>query len=148
MIKKILVPVDGSDHAFKALDLASDLAEKYKASLLLLYVVTQHELPESVRRFAEVGHIEGPPNWIYDEVVSKNIMLEGEKRAQEKRVRSIETAIRNGNPAKMIVKVAGSMNADLIVMGTRGLSDLQGLIMGSVAHKVNHLADCTVVTVK
>lgn len=148
MIKMILVPIDGSDHAFKALDFASDLADKYKASLLLLYVVTKHELPESVRRFAETEHMEGPSNWIYNEVVAKNIVLEGEKRAQAKGVRSIETAIRDGDPAKMIVKVAGSKDADLIVMGTRGLSDLQGLVMGSVAHKVNHVAPCTVVTVR
>jgi nucleotide-binding universal stress UspA family protein len=74
MVKKILLPLDGSDHAFKALDFASDLAEKYGAVLLVLYVVTKHELPESVRRFAQVEHIEGPPNWIYDEVVAKNVL--------------------------------------------------------------------------
>ena len=43
MVKKILRPLDRSDHAFKALDFASDLAEKYGAALLVLYVVTKHE---------------------------------------------------------------------------------------------------------
>jgi nucleotide-binding universal stress UspA family protein len=148
MVKKILLPLDGSDHAFKALDFASDLAEKYGAVLLVLYVVTKHELPESVRRFAQVEHIEGPPNWIYDEVVAKNVLVEAQDRAQRKGVTSIETLICDGNPAKLIVEAARSKNADLIVMGTRGLSDIKGLFMGSVAHKVNQMASCTVVTVK
>ena len=148
MVKKILLPLDGSDQAFKALDFASDLAEKYGAALLVLYVVTKHELPESVRQFAQVEHIEGPLNWIYDEVVAKNVLVEAQDRAQRKGVTSIETLIYDGNPAKLIVEVAGSKNADLIVMGTRGLSDIKGLFMGSVAHKVNQMASCTVVTVK
>lgn len=148
MVKTILVPLDGSDHAFKALDFASDLAEKYDAALLVLYVVTKHELPESVRRFAQVEHIEGPPTWIYDEVVAKNVLVEAQNRAQRKGVNSIETLISDGNPAKLIVEVAGSKNADLIIMGTRGLSDIKGLFMGSIAHKVNQMASCTVVTVK
>lgn len=43
MVKNILLPLDGSDHAFKTLDFASDLAEKYGAALLILYVVTKRE---------------------------------------------------------------------------------------------------------
>ena len=53
MSKKLLVPVDGSDHAFKALDFASELATKDASSLCVLYVVTKRELPKSVRHFAE-----------------------------------------------------------------------------------------------
>ena len=148
MIKNILVPLDGSEHAFKALDFASGLADKHTASLLLLYVVTKREIPESVRRFAEVENIKGPPAWIYDEVIAKNILQEGKQRAQEKGATSIETAVRDGDPARVIVDVANSKNVDVIAMGTRGLSDLQGIFVGSVAHKVSHLAECTVITVK
>lgn len=147
-MKKILVPIDGSEHAFKALDFAADLAGKYGAGILLLYVVTRHEIPESLRRYAEVEHMEGPPEWIYAEVVAKNVLSDGEQRSREKGVADVQTVIYDGNPAEVIVDVARSKDIDVIVLGTRGLSDLQGIFMGSVAHKVCHLADQTVITVK
>jgi nucleotide-binding universal stress UspA family protein len=53
-----------------------------------------------------------------------------------------------GDPASAIVSVATAEKPDMLVMGSRGLGDIQGLLMGSVSHKVSHLAPCTVVTVK
>ena len=53
-----------------------------------------------------------------------------------------------GDAARVILDCAKERNADLIVMGTRGMSDLRGLLVGSVSHKVSHLADCSCVTVR
>ena len=53
-----------------------------------------------------------------------------------------------GDPAGEILERAAQIGADMIVMGSRGLSDLKGLLVGSVSHKVNHLADCTCITVR
>lgn len=148
MIKHIVVPLDGSDSAFKALELACDLAEKYQAKLLLLHVVPSRELPESVRHFAQVEGIEGPPELVYEKVVANNVLETGIKQAQDKGLKSLDELIEYGDPAKKIVDVAARRHADTIVMGTRGLSDIKGLVIGSVAHKVSHLADCTVISVK
>ena len=148
MVKKILVPVDGSDHAFKALDLASDLAAKEGATVLLLYVIASRELPASIPHFAEVEHIEGPPEWIYERLVAKNIVQTALERAQELGLTKIETLLREGDPAKVIADVANTQGVDMVVMGTRGLSDVRGVLFGSVAHKVNHMVPCTVITVK
>ena len=148
MIKNIVVPLDGSDSGFKALELACDLAEKYQATLLLLHVVPSRELPESVRHFAQIEGIEGPPELVYEKVVAKNVLETGIKQAQEKGVKSVNELIGYGDPAKTIVEVATKRHADTIVMGTRGLGHVKGLVMGSVAHKVSHLADCTVISVK
>lgn len=148
MFKKILVPVDGSEHAFKTLDLACDLAEKYGAGLYILHVVPARMIPESVRRFAEVEYIEEPPRWIYEQVLGKHILGESEEHAKRKGVQSVRATIHEGNPSKVIVDAANAEGVDAIVMGSRGLSDLEGLVMGSVAHKVGQLADCTVITVK
>ena len=148
MTKKLLVPVDGSDHAFKALDFASEMAVKDASTLCLLYVVNKRELPESVRQFAESEHLEGPPESIYEKVIARNILQAALERARDKGLSAVETMERDGDPAKVIAKVANTQRFDAIVMGTRGLSDIRGLIMGSVAHKVNHLAKCTVITVK
>ena len=148
MFKKLLVPVDGSAHGLKAVDLARMLAAKDGTDICVLYVVTSHELPESVRRFADTEHMEGPPEAIYEKVIARKILQSALERAREKGLSAIEAIERTGDPAKMIAEVANTLGFDAIVMGTRGLSDLRGLIMGSVAHKVNHLARCTVITVK
>ena len=49
---------------------------------------------------------------------------------------------------KTIAGLAQDRKADAIVMGSRGLSDIKGLFLGSVSHKVSHLAECTCITVK
>ena len=57
MFKTILVPTDGSENAKKAVALASDLAAKYRARMILLHVVADYDLPESAVRFAEVENV-------------------------------------------------------------------------------------------
>lgn len=66
----------------------------------------------------------------------------------EKKGIKVNKSVEEGDPAQVIAKVAKSINADQIVMGTRGLSDLKGMLMGSVSRKVVHLAHCPVVLVK
>jgi len=60
MIKTILVPTDGSDHANKATTLAADIAEKYGARLVVLHVMSRGPLPEAWRHMAEVEHVVEP----------------------------------------------------------------------------------------
>lgn len=139
MYKKILVPVDGSEHALKALAFAIDLAEKYEATLSLLYVVTSQVVPDSIGDFRD---------WVYEREAGAKVISACEERASDRGLKSVETSIQKGQPGQVIVDRARDTNVDLIVMGTRGLSDMQGLLMGSVAHKVSHLAHCTVVTVR
>jgi nucleotide-binding universal stress UspA family protein len=148
MIRKMLVPVDGSERALKAVELASDLADKYGASLVLLYVTTTRELLDSVRHFREVEHIPEPPAWVYESAVADHILQKAQECAKGKGLTAVQAAVRDGDPAKAIVDFAKEEKFDAIVMGTRSISDLRGLFMGSIAHKVSHLAECTVVAVK
>ncbi|MDJ0947799.1 MAG: universal stress protein [Alphaproteobacteria bacterium] len=173
-ISSILVPVDGSDHALKATALASDLAEKYEARLTLLHVVSRDEFTEELKRAAEVEHVgamvsgyraliadvpEGqfPANMLmgreeptvdFLEFVGKRVLDGAKEVVRQKGIRQVDTLVEDGDPVKRILEHAEARNADLIVMGSRGLGDLQGLMMGSVSHKVAHLAACTCITVK
>lgn len=173
MFKTILVPTDGSDHATKATTLAADIAEKYDARLVLLHVMARGPLPEAWRHMAEVEHVvepgapamagiptaniptpstpgrtAGDRNREVLEFVGRKVLNAGVEIAKEKGVKDCVTALEDGNPVKRILDYADKEDANLIVMGSRGLSDFNGLLMGSVSHKISHLAKCTCITVK
>jgi len=147
MYRNIVVPVDGSDHAFKAVELAATVAARDGASLWLLHVVPYAEMPEGMRRWAEIEHVDAPVA-LYEGAVADNILAEAADRAEKVGVADVHKCTEHGRAAARIVEVARQEHADAIIMGSRGLSDIQGLLMGSVAHKVNHAAKCTVITVK
>ena len=69
-------------------------------------------------------------------------------RAPEKGRSDRSHGLAAGDPAKEILNIANEEHADIIVMGRRGLGDLAGLLLGSVSHKVAHLAECACLTVK
>jgi nucleotide-binding universal stress UspA family protein len=174
MFKTILVPVDGSDHANKAVRIAGDLAAKYDADLILLQVLLRGHLNEGLQQYAEVeGLAQGPA---LSEAISsipaarfpvsmvpgnggdtkeavlnaaaELILHTAKGAAQEQGAKKLRTLIEDGDPAQRILDRAASEGVDLIVMGTRGFSDLKGLIVGSVSHKVSQLAPCAVMSVR
>ncbi len=143
---KILVPVDGSDNAFRAIDLACRLAGEGN-EMLLLNVVGRGELPEELKRYAQVENIEGPPPWQYEQLIAAELIGRAVERLRGRGFENIDTFVRTGDPAKTIIAVARETGTELIVMGSRGLGALKGLAFGSVSQKVSHSAPCQVVTV-
>lgn len=148
MIKKILVPVDGSGHARKAVELASDLAVRYEASVHLLHVVPDQKIPDELIQFARSEHMEESPSRAYLKVVGNRILDATKAEARKKGVKKIEAITLEGDPSETIVEFARSGDFDLIVLGSRGLGSMKGLFLGSVSSKVCHAADRTCVTVK
>ena len=148
MSKNILVPVDGSERSLKALDFASDIAAKDGSTLHVLHVVPEYVLPEGLRQWAAAEHVQAPSGWIYEQAIADYVLDVAIDRVSNQGQSPVVKITENGDAAKRIVEVARRHSIDMIIMGTRGLSDLEGFFMGSVAHKVNHLAECTVVTVR
>ena len=175
MFETVLVPTDGSDHARKAVLLASDIASKYKARLVLLHVLPKGPLPEEVRRMATAEHIgvapakgapltpeaKFPASFVLGtkseseaemeqvlQFLADNILTDAKRVAEEHGIQAVSSVIAEGDPAEQILQHAEKEYANLIVMGSRGLSDLKGLLMGSVSHKVSQLSPCSCVTVK
>jgi nucleotide-binding universal stress UspA family protein len=147
MIHRILVPLDGSAHAFKALDLASEIAIKYDATLLLLHAIPDEvEMSEPQRRFAHAEHIDGALDQMPFTIAEQQLMTSARHRALQTGVREVYTMVEPGDPAKVIIDHASDV--DMIVMGRRGLGPIEGLLQGSVSQKVNQLADAACVTVK
>lgn len=179
MIKTILVPTDGSDHADKAVMFASDLASKYDARIVFLHVFLSDATPANIRSVIDTQKLSKSAREElerFDEMQMKifaaagaatafvpvsisvsgevlhavgNVVLDdAESVAKEHGAKKIDRLLAQGDPAKSILSSADEEKADMIVMGARGLNDLEGLLMGSASHKVSHLAQCTCVTVK
>ncbi len=146
MINAILVPIDGSDHAFKALDLASEIAVIHDARMLLLHAVSDQVPSQEFRDFANIEHIKGPLDQIPDTVAERQLMASARSRAHANGVEEVESAVEPGDPAQVIVE--RSKDFDIIVMGRRGLGPLGALLQGSVSQKVNQFADAACLTVK
>jgi nucleotide-binding universal stress UspA family protein len=78
----------------------------------------------------------------------RRIIEEAEKDVRKRGVKSVQSALLQGYPSNRILKFAEKTGGDMIVIGSRGLGSIKGLLLGSVSHKVCHLARCTCVTVK
>ncbi|MFX0207485.1 MAG: universal stress protein [Candidatus Hodarchaeota archaeon] len=131
-ITKLLVPIDGSDYAKKALNYAVRLAEKYNAELTLLNVAR------------------GAPPVIEQDVAKSEgqSILDEERTKVETSGLKPEIQVEYGSPAKVITDVAEKGNYDLIVMGSRGRSGIRRFLLGGVSDKVSHSAKCSVLIVK
>jgi nucleotide-binding universal stress UspA family protein len=149
MFTNILVPVDGSRHAYRASECAGELAAKCGAQLTLLYVVSEGApagVPEELRDLEKIEHIE-ITEWSWLEGVANQILQTAERNARSRGAVNVQTVVDQGDPARAIIDFAKSRHADLIVMGRRGLGSMSGLLMGSVSHKVAHLVECPCMTV-
>jgi nucleotide-binding universal stress UspA family protein len=109
--------------------------------------LVSEDIPEGLRQFAKSEHIEGTNRDLLESIGS-HIVHGAEVLAQEHKAPEIKTQIEVGDPASTILSVAKNQGIDLIVMGSRGLGNLKGLLLGSGSHKVSQLSQCTCVTVK
>ncbi len=129
MFKHILVAIDGSSYSQQVLPTAIEVAKKFSSDILVLHV-SEHD-----RGRAVVYSLETPADAtrLVDDAVKMirdaGITTKGELRDMAA-----------GHVAKAVVETATANNVDLIVMGSRGLSDVQGLLLGSVTHKVIQMA--------
>lgn len=146
MAKTILVPIDGSEHSRKAIEFAADVADPATDKVCLLYVIPAQEAQRTMVLGAAA--ISVPVDTEELEAIGEKVLAAGRQVASDAGCTSVETKSTTGDPAAKIVSEAEEVSADMVVMGSRGLSDLAGLFMGSVSHKVTHMAPCTVVSVR
>ena len=146
MFKTILVPVDGSPNARRAVEIATDLAAKYDASIDFVHVGVVHRIPEEVLQLGQVEHIGAVPRDILLFLWNR-IVEDAQAYAREHGLKKVGGTVLEGDPAPHILDYATKKGIDAIVMGCRGLGNMKGLLLGSVSHKVTSLAPCTCITV-
>ncbi|WP_321788310.1 universal stress protein [Paraburkholderia sp. J94] len=134
MFSRILVALDGSQTASKALDFAIDLAHDSGSELLPLYVIDMPVLAYDVPGF--------DPSIVRDAYVEKSRILSADAQNRMGRAsvrgspRTAEVELGADDIAQCIERAAADWHADLIVMGTHGRRGMQRLMLGSVAERV------------
>jgi len=144
MFSKILVGVDGSSFSDKGLRCAVDLAKKYGCKLIIVHVV--------LRRFyavapSEAGVLATTVFVKEMETEGKEIITKSEAYAKNEGV-NYQCRLVQGVPADEIVKISQAEKADLVVLGSRGLTEVRAFLLGSVSDKVSHHAKCPILIVK
>jgi nucleotide-binding universal stress UspA family protein len=142
MVKTIAVGTDGSDTAQRAVDFALDMAERYEARLVLASAY----VPVSEGRLQR-EKVDAPEEIQWSINPSEEVdatLRKVEDQAKERGLQYTSEA-RNGDPADVLVDIAADHDADVIVVGSKGM---QRRILGSVPNSVSHNAPCSVLIVK
>jgi nucleotide-binding universal stress UspA family protein len=138
-IKKIVVPVDGSDHSHRATEYAVELAGLTGARILLIHC--HRPFPALL----------GEP--YFQKAVSTILthsdeLLDPYRQILKSSTVEFEDRILEGPPGHAICEVAQIEKSDMIIMGSRGHTNLEGLFLGSVTHRVLHAAPCPVLVIR
>ena len=146
MYSNFLVALDGSEHAARALESAVTLAQRCDAKLILFHSVEINafrsdydiRVMDSAREvYRRIGMEQG-----------EAILDEAQESVRATGLDKVERLIGEGDPVKAILKAAKDHAVDLLIVGTRGLTGLREIAMGSVAHKISVAAACPVLIVK
>jgi nucleotide-binding universal stress UspA family protein len=139
LFEKILVALDGSEHSIRALKTAIQIAKKFDGTITLIHVYTVSPFvitPKQVYKYVQAV-----------QELGNNILQEGTSLTKAEGVQ-VETLLTEGHAVEKILKTAMKQNFNLIVLGSRGLSTLKGILMGSVSEGVTKNASCPVLVVK
>ena len=138
MYEQILLALDRSKHAPKTMLAAKELATLAKSKVLVIYVHETDTFGRGSGRSLEDQKLdEDLVNGAVAELAAAGVSATG-----------VVSSAPAGSVAAQIVKEANEVGASVIVMGSRGLTDLEGIIVGSTAHKVLHLAPVPVLVAR
>jgi nucleotide-binding universal stress UspA family protein len=145
---KILLAADGSAESFKAMDFVAQIATPLNAEITIISVAQA------------VPVIKGQNGVSFEDIASleKNIaegmkkmakrLLEKAEEAFMEKGLHVNTRLEKGQPAEVICKVAEDGNYDLVVLGSRGLGGIKGMLLGSVSNKVVNRVGTNVLVIK
>ena len=139
-MKAIVVGTDGSDTAAQALREAGDLARSTGAKL---HIVSAYVPASGVRSAAPERE-----SWMVGPDVQVDSVLEEAAGAMHAHRIETESHARKGDPADALLQVADEQNADLIVVGNKGMTGAKRFMLGSVPDKISHHASCSVLIVR
>ena len=137
MFERILLAVDGSPQSGKTIGVALDLAKRYGSKVTVAHV-------REYERYEGSDVDLGPP--IPAEQLVEDVLATF--RAEKVETEGVIRRVDSGHTPEQIVEAAKQADADLIVMGSRGMTELKSLLLGGVANKVVHQATCPILLVR
>jgi nucleotide-binding universal stress UspA family protein len=140
MFKRILLAVDDSESSSRAIEACAEMAEAHGSEVVVLHVREREVIGGP--RSSSALELEEPPE--------ARVLVDRAVNTLTERGLGAKGTIVNGTvgrTARVIIDTAEADDAGLIVMGSRGLSDWEGLFVGSVTHRVLHLARMPVLAV-
>jgi nucleotide-binding universal stress UspA family protein len=138
MFSNILVAIDGSKSSKRAFEKAIFLSKKCEGSLHILHVVTCDLGGDSAIVFDLLDQVK----------TNAASMLEDYRKEADKNGIPVKIMMHQGDPAQIILELSKKEKYDLIIMGTRGRTAFQELLLGSVSLKVIHHSSCPVMVVQ
>ncbi|MFI5251364.1 MAG: universal stress protein [Bacteroidota bacterium] len=141
ILRKVLMPIDFSTHSKNALEYAVTIARQFNAELILLYVVEPTVYPHDFG-FGHIG-MTSLENELWSKGMRELQRLIDTKVGGQAIARAI---VRIGKPYHEIIEVAIQESIDLIVIATRGHTEMEHILFGSTAEKVVRRAPCPVLT--
>ena len=139
VFEKILVPLDGSEHSARALELAVQIAKKVGGKITLIHVysvATSAITPMQVSRYVQEMRKNGAA-----------VLADGEKKAMAEGVQ-VEKLLLDGHAVEEILKTAREGSFNLVIVGARGMSRVKELLLGSVSEGVTRHAPCPVLVAR
>ena len=159
MLERVICAVDGSEHSDKAVQLAADLAARYQARLCFVHVFMKGMTESELHRFAGHAHLKDvvtqeldrmaefavaataphavallpPPSEAVVRRIAEVILEDARQEAVHRAVTQVTTTMMDGDPAECILDLARQEEADMIVLGNRGLGTLGRIFMGGVS---------------
>lgn len=140
-MRKVLLPVDGSDSAYEAAQYLAEFMRQHGP--VEVHVVNVQPKPvewqtHGMEKDAINDHL----------AVDAHLAMKPILHVLNREGIPYQTHVRLGDPAETLVALAEELGCDHIVMGTRGLGAISGIVLGSIARKVLHLAKVPVVCIK
>jgi nucleotide-binding universal stress UspA family protein len=141
LFTNILVPVDGSDNSYRALDAALLFSEKLGSNITVVHVMEQVPITHigSEKLLSEFLEAYKKEN---QDILSKCSEIATQKGL------TIKTLLLQGNPASVILDYSKQEKFDLLIMGSRGMGKFKELILGSVSSKIVHHSPCAVLLIR
>jgi nucleotide-binding universal stress UspA family protein len=145
MFDSMVVGTDGSDTAREAVRQATDLAARLGAKI---HLVSAFEPVPEGRLREERQQVPDDLQWMVNPREDVSTTLESAADAIREQGVTVVTHAREGDPADAILDVAEEQNADLIVVGNKGMTGAKRFLLGSVPNKVSHHAPCSVMIIR